>query len=208
MRHRNSGRKLDMDATQRKAMFRNMTTSLLLHGQIRTTEPRAKELRRFAERMISIGKRAPSAADLAAATGDALARARADRVSAIRRLKQWLQSDEEVERVMGEYADRFRTRPGGYTRVVKLGRRRPGDNAKMAVLQLVEQMGAVASGAPDRRPATMAEPPAEAAPQAAHAEATAAPVESEAAAPVESESAPAEADASPAPEGTEPERSE
>jgi large subunit ribosomal protein L17 len=177
MRHRKSGRKLDMDTSQRKAMFRNMTTALLVHGQIRTTEPRAKELRRFAERLISIGKRAPSAADLATATGEALARARADRVTAIRRLAAWLQSDEAIEKVMGEYADRFRTRPGGYTRVVKLGRRRPGDNAKMAVLQLVEPMGAVTSGSStvDRRPATMAEPPPEAAPSAAHTEAETAP---------------------------------
>ncbi|MEQ1501409.1 MAG: 50S ribosomal protein L17 [Myxococcota bacterium] len=142
MRHRKSGRRLDMDSSQRKAMFRNMTTALMLHGQIRTTEARAKELRRFAERLISIGKRAPSAADLAAASGDALANARADRVSAIRRLKEWLQDDEAISRVMGEYADRFRARPGGYTRVVKVGRPRPGDNAPMAILQLVEPMGA------------------------------------------------------------------
>src|SRR5262245_33520577 len=121
MRHRLSGRRLDMNGSQRKAMFRNMTTSLMVHGQIRTTEARAKELRRFAERLISIGKRAPSAADVEAATGDALARAKADRVAAIRRLKEWLLDDSAVEKVMGEYADRFRTRPGGYTRVVKAG---------------------------------------------------------------------------------------
>lgn len=138
MRHRMSGRRLDMDGSQRKAMFRNMTTSLMIHGQIRTTEARAKELRRFAERLISIGKRAPSAADVEAATGEALQRAKADRVTAIRRLKEWLQDDVAVERVMGEYADRFRSRPGGYTRVVKAGRPRPGDNAPMAVIQLVE----------------------------------------------------------------------
>lgn len=145
MRHRKSGRRLDMDGSQRKAMFRNMTTSLLINGQIRTTEPRAKELRRFTERLITIGKRAPSAADLAAASGEALDKAKADRVTAIRRLKAWLQDDLAVERVLGEYADRYRTRPGGYTRVVKLGRHRAGDNAPMAILQLVEAAGVVSA---------------------------------------------------------------
>lgn len=142
-----SGRRLDMDGQQRKAMFRNMTTSLMNLGQIRTTEARAKELRRFAERLISIAKRAPSAADVEAATGDALLQAKADRVSAIRRLKEWLQDDSSVEKVMNEYADRFRTRPGGYTRVVKAGRPRPGDNAPMAVIQLVEAWSGAAKAA-------------------------------------------------------------
>jgi large subunit ribosomal protein L17 len=138
MRHRKTGRRLDMDSSQRKAMFRNMATSLMLHGQIRTTEARAKELRRFAERLISIGKRAPSTALLAAAQGDALSKAKADRVAALRQLASFLQHDDAINLVLGEYADRFRSRPGGYTRVVKLGRPRPGDNAPMAILQLVE----------------------------------------------------------------------
>lgn len=155
MRHRMSGRRLDMDGSQRKAMFRNMTTSLMIHGQIRTTEARAKELRRFAERLISIGKRAPSAAEVEAATGDALARARADRVTAIRRLKEWLLDDEAVRKVMDEYADRFRTRPGGYTRVVKAGRPRPGDNAPMAIIQLV---GGASESAPTATDSAPAEP--------------------------------------------------
>ncbi|MEQ1564097.1 MAG: 50S ribosomal protein L17 [Myxococcota bacterium] len=117
-----------------------MATSLMLHGQIRTTEVRAKELRRVAERLISIGKRAPSAADVAAASGDAVAQAKADRVAAIRLLNQFLMSDEAIHLVMNEYAERFRTRPGGYTRVVKLARARPGDNSAMAVIQLVESL--------------------------------------------------------------------
>lgn len=140
MRHRKAGRRLDMNSSQRKAMYRNMATSLMLHGQIRTTEVRAKELRRVAERLISIGKRAPSAADVAAASGDAVAQAKADRVAAIRLLNQFLMSDEAIHLVMNEYAERFRTRPGGYTRVVKLARARPGDNSAMAVIQLVESL--------------------------------------------------------------------
>lgn len=142
MRHRKSGRRLDMNSTQRRALFRNMATSLMLHGSIRTTEARAKELRRFAERLISIGKRAPSESQVAGAGGDDLLRAKADRVAAIRRLNQFLMDDEAIRKVMGEYAERFRSRPGGYTRIVKLARNRPGDNSPMAVIQLVEALDA------------------------------------------------------------------
>jgi large subunit ribosomal protein L17 len=142
MRHRKSGHKLSMDSSERKAMYRNMVTSLLLHGQIKTTEIRAKDLRKYVERVLSIGKRAPSAADLAALQGDELQKATARRVAAFRRLGAWVQSDEAIAKVMGEYAERFRSRPGGYTRVVKVGRPRGGDNASMAVIQLVEAMGA------------------------------------------------------------------
>jgi large subunit ribosomal protein L17 len=145
MRHRKSGRKLGMDSSARKAMFRNMVTSLMVHGRIRTTKQRAKELRRVAERVISVGKRAPTQADLEGLAGDELQQAKADRVAAIRRMKLWVNDDTAIEKLMGEYADRFRTRPGGYTRVVKLSRRRPGDNAEMAVIELVEEMGAVSA---------------------------------------------------------------
>lgn len=134
MRHRKSGRKLGMDSSARKAMYRNMVTSLMVHGQIRTTEARAKELRRYADRVISMGKRAPLLDGL---DGDALRDARADRVTAIRRVRKWIHDDEALERVFGDYADRFRTRPGGYTRIIKAGRR-PGDSAPMAIIQLVE----------------------------------------------------------------------
>jgi large subunit ribosomal protein L17 len=149
MRHRHSGRKLDMNSSQRAALYRNMATSLFLHGSIRTTTPRARELRRFAERLLSIGKRAPSVADLATLTGVDLAQAQADRVAAIRRLAAVLQDAVAIEKVMGEYAERFRTRPGGYTRIVKLSRKRPGDHADMAIVQLVESYEASAPAATD-----------------------------------------------------------
>ncbi|MBX2801399.1 MAG: 50S ribosomal protein L17 [Myxococcales bacterium] len=139
MRHRKSGRKFGMDGSARKAMFRNMVTSLMLHGQIKTTEARAKELRKHAERLITIGKRAPSESDLSGLSGDDLQQARARRVSAIRRIRQVVMDDDVVKLVMGEYAERFRTRSGGYTRVLKLGRPRPGDNARMAVIALVTE---------------------------------------------------------------------
>ena len=120
-------------------MFRNMVTSLVLHGQIKTTEARAKELRRHAERLISIGKRAPQAVTLEQLSGAELERAKAQRVTAIRRIRRVVHSDDAVRLLMGEYADRYRERPGGYTRVLKLGRPRPGDNARMAVIALVTE---------------------------------------------------------------------
>jgi large subunit ribosomal protein L17 len=126
-------------------MFRNMVTSLMVHGRIKTTKQRAKELRRVAERVISVGKRAPSLTDLEGLEGEALQQAKADRVAAIRRMKLWVNNDDAIQKLMGEYADRFRTRPGGYTRVVKLSRRRAGDNAEMAIIELVEEMAAAAS---------------------------------------------------------------
>ncbi|MBN2798508.1 MAG: 50S ribosomal protein L17 [Deltaproteobacteria bacterium] len=136
MRHRKSGRKFGMDSTARKAMFRNMVTSLMLHGQIRTTEARAKELRPIAEKLITIGKKAPSLDGL---EGQDLADARAQRVHAIRRAKLWINNPEAVGKVFGEYAERLATRPGGYTRVIKTSNR-PGDNAAMAYIQVVEAM--------------------------------------------------------------------
>lgn len=140
MRHRQSGRRLDMNSSQRKALFRNMATSLVEVGQVRTTLARAKELRMFAERLITIGKRAPSVASLSTLEGSDLVTAKANRVSASRRLAEVLETDDAVRKVMTDLADRFRTRPGGYTRIVKLSRRRPGDNAPMAVVQLVEAL--------------------------------------------------------------------
>ncbi len=136
MRHRNSGRKFGMDGTQRKAMFRNMVTSLLSHGEIQTTLMRAKDLRGIAERVLSLGKRAPSVEGL---EGSALATARAQRVAAIRRARLWIHDDEALAKIFGEYAERFRTRPGGYTRILKLGNR-PGDQAPMAIIRLVEAL--------------------------------------------------------------------
>ena len=136
MRHRKAGRKLGMDASARKAMFRNMVTSLLIHEQIRTTEARAKELRKYAEKVITLGKKAPTAAAITSLKGQELQEAEAARVHAIRRARLWVNDNDAIQRVFGEYAERYSTRPGGYTRVIKAGRR-PGDNAPMAIIELV-----------------------------------------------------------------------
>jgi len=135
MRHLKSGRKLGMNSTHRKAMFRNMVTSLMIHGRIRTTEPRAKELRRIADKLITLGKRVPPS-DLARLEGDELAAARARRVHAIRQARRWVNDRDALDKIFNEYAERFESRNGGYTRLAKLGFR-PGDNAAMNIVELI-----------------------------------------------------------------------
>ncbi len=136
MRHRKAGRKFDTNAPHRKAMFRNMVTSLMRHGQIKTTLQRAKELRRVADKVITMGKRAPSLEEIESMTEGAQ-EARAARVAAIRRARNWVNDKEVLAKVFGEYAERYRSRPGGYTRVIRAGYR-AGDNAEMAIIALVE----------------------------------------------------------------------
>ncbi|MDJ0865132.1 MAG: 50S ribosomal protein L17 [Myxococcota bacterium] len=118
MRHRKLGGKLGRTSSHRRAMLRNMVTSLLDHEQVETTDAKAKEVRRLAERMITLGKR-----------GDLHARRRALRV---------LRSEDVASKVFGELADRYRERPGGYTRVLKV-RTRVGDAAPMSLVQLVDR---------------------------------------------------------------------
>lgn len=136
MRHRKAGRKFNMDASARKAMLRNMVTSLMLHGRIQTTEARAKELRGVADKIITLGKKAPVvAADAKGPEADAN---RAKRVHAIRQARLWVNDRDAIAKVFGEYAEAFRDRNGGYTRVIKSGYRK-GDNARMAYIELVGQ---------------------------------------------------------------------
>ncbi len=117
MRHRKDHRKLGRTPSHRTAMLRNMVTSLLEHEQIRTTDAKAKEIRRVAERMITLGKRGT--------------------LHARRQALETLRSKEVAAKVFDTLADRYRDRPGGYTRVLKLGERRHGDNAPMSVVQLI-----------------------------------------------------------------------
>lgn len=144
MRHRKGGRKLGMDSSARKAMFRNMVTSLVLHGSIKTTDARAKELRRYAEKVITVAKNAPTLASIDGLGEEEAKTARAARVHAIRRAKLWINNDEAMTRLFGEYAGRFATRPGGYTRIIKAGFR-PGDNAAMAVIEFLGESAEIAS---------------------------------------------------------------
>jgi large subunit ribosomal protein L17 len=118
MRHRQSNRKLNRTTSHRLAMFRNMTNSLLKHEVIKTTLPKAKELRRFVEPLITLGKE-PS-------------------LSNHRLAFDRLRDREMVMKLFGELGPRYKTRPGGYLRILKYGFR-VGDNAPMALVELVDR---------------------------------------------------------------------
>lgn len=134
MRHRKAGIKLNRTASHRDAMFRNMVTSLLKHERIRTTHTRAMEVRRWADKMITLAKR-----------GDLHARRQA--LSVIR-------EKAVVHKLFEEAPQRFGTISGGYTRVIKLGRR-PGDAAPVSIVELVSGK---ASAKPRKKPKTEAKP--------------------------------------------------
>jgi large subunit ribosomal protein L17 len=118
MRHRQSNRKLNRTTSHRLAMFRNMSVSLLKHEVIKTTLPKAKELRRFVEPLITLGKE-PSLANHRLAF---------DR----------LRDRDIVVKLFGELGPRYKARPGGYLRILKYGFRN-GDNAPMALVELVDR---------------------------------------------------------------------
>lgn len=118
MRHRKSGRKLNRTSSHREAMFRNMTTSLIMSETIRTTLPKAKELRRHAEPLITMAK--------------------TDGVANRQRAFAKLRDKQAVGKLFVELGPRFRERPGGYLRILKCGYR-AGDQAPMAYVQLLDQ---------------------------------------------------------------------
>lgn len=139
MRHLKAGRKFGRTTAHRKALLRNLVTSLMLHGRIRTTEAKAKELRRYAERIITLGKEIqPSDVQGPNATQAVKAR----RVHLIRRARRWVLHRDALNLVFGEYAERFKDRKGGYTRIFKVGPRH-GDNAPMAIIELLGTVGPV-----------------------------------------------------------------
>jgi large subunit ribosomal protein L17 len=124
MRHRQSGRKLNRNSPHRRAMFRNMTVSLMEHEVIKTTLPKAKELRRVAEPLITIAKN--------------------DSVAKRRLAFSRLRDREAVTKLFTELGPRYKDRPGGYLRILKCGFR-PGDKAPMAIVELVGRAGAETS---------------------------------------------------------------
>src|SRR6202451_2344693 len=117
MRHRNSGRQLSRNASHRHAMLRNMATSLLQHETIRTTVPKAKELRGVVEPLITMAK--------------------VDSIGLRRLAHSRLRDDAVVEKLFADLGPRFKARAGGYTRILKM-EPRPGDSADMALMQLVD----------------------------------------------------------------------
>jgi large subunit ribosomal protein L17 len=118
MRHKKSGRRLGRNSPHRRAMYRNMATSLLMHETVRTTLPKAKELRRVVEPLITLAK--------------------LDGVSRRRLAFDRLRDDAAVGRLFTELGPRFKSRPGGYLRILKTGFR-VGDSAPMAIVQLLDQ---------------------------------------------------------------------
>ena len=118
MRHRHSGRQLNRNSSHRKAMYRNMAVSLVQHEVIKTTVPKAKELRRVAEPLITMAK------------NDSVAKRR----TAFDRLRD----RNAVTKLFNELGPRYKARPGGYLRILKCGFR-PGDKAPMAIVELVDR---------------------------------------------------------------------
>jgi large subunit ribosomal protein L17 len=118
MRHKKSGRRLGRKSPHRRAMYRNMAASLIVHDTIRTTLPKAKELRRVVEPLITLAKE--------------------DGASRRRMAFDRLRDDVAVGRLFTELGPRFKSRPGGYLRILKIGFR-AGDSAPMAIVQLLDQ---------------------------------------------------------------------
>ncbi len=118
MRHRKSGRQLGRNSSHRQAMFKNLTASLIEHEMIKTTLPKAKELRRHAEPLITMAKE--------------------DSVSKRRLAFSRLRNREAVGKLFNELGPRYKARPGGYLRILKCGFR-AGDNAPMAIVELVDR---------------------------------------------------------------------
>jgi large subunit ribosomal protein L17 len=152
MRHGLSGRQLSRNSTHRSAMLRNMAASLLRHEAIRTTVPKAKELRRFVEPLITLGK--------------------TDSEANRRRAFARLRDAEVVDKLFGDLGPRFKARPGGYTRILHMANR-AGDNADMALMALVDKAAPAEAKAeegekkPKARKKKAAEPAAGAAADAA-----------------------------------------
>lgn len=159
MRHNNAGRKLGRNSSHRKAMYRNMVTSLFEHGRVQTTDAKAKEVKRIAEKLITIGRKN----DLAAR----------------RRALGYIMSRDVVAKLFDEISPGFGARPGGFTRIIKVGNRK-GDNAPISILELVKE---------EYKPKAVAKAPKKAAaPKAAKPKVEAAPAVEEA----KTEEAPAE----------------
>jgi large subunit ribosomal protein L17 len=152
MRHQNSGKRLGRNTSHRKAMLRNMVTSLFEHEKITTTDARAKQLRPIAEKLITLAKR-----------GDLHARRLASEV---------VRDRKTVAKLFERIAPRFTARAGGYTRIIKLGHRL-GDNAPLSMITLVEEECTPKA----RKPAPQSAPAKAAAPVAAAAPAAVAPAE-------------------------------
>ena len=118
MRHLNTGRKLSRSSSHRKAMMRNLVTSLMEHEHVRTTDAKAKELRRVADRLITLAKKGT--------------------LDARRRAAAYVRTQKVVRKLFAEVAERFKDRQGGYTRIIKIGYRH-GDAARLSIIELTDR---------------------------------------------------------------------
>lgn len=130
MRHKVAGRKLSRDLKQRKALFKNLINALVLHGAIKTTESKAKAVRRLAEKLIRKG--------------------RGGTLHARRLIAAFLQNKGAVNKIVDELSPLFKNRPGGFTRIIRLGQRR-GDKTMMVRLELVEKPEEKKEGKPNKK---------------------------------------------------------
>jgi large subunit ribosomal protein L17 len=161
MRHLNAGRKFGRNTSHRRAMFRNLAANLIAHERIETTDAKAKELRRVTERLISKAKRLGEVAYTTNA--DLKPEDRAKRLHAQRVVGTFLprfgtrledgktKKIDLIEKVFVDLAKRFKGRPGGYTRIIKIGPRR-GDNASLSLIEFVKDAAAAAPAAPEGEP--------------------------------------------------------
>ncbi|MBI5237060.1 MAG: 50S ribosomal protein L17 [Deltaproteobacteria bacterium] len=140
MRHNRDEKRFDRTYSHLRAMFANMTNNLVMHGRIKTTLPKAKMLRKYAERMITLGKKGG--------------------LSSRRLAFAFMRSKEAVTKLFSDVAGRYGSRNGGYTRIMKLGSR-PGDSAQMSIIELVES-GAPEPAAKTKAPGKKAQPKAKA----------------------------------------------
>lgn len=168
MRHANAGRKFDRDGSSRAAMFKNLVANLFANERIETTVPKAKELRRIAERMITRAARFGADANNESADPAVVAKRLATKRSIASALPQWgerlVNGEPEridvVEHLFREIAPRYVNRQGGYTRILKTRNRR-GDNAEMAIIELVDRntsVGKATADASDVQAVRSAEP--------------------------------------------------
>jgi large subunit ribosomal protein L17 len=166
MRHKKAGRQFGRDTSSRRAMFRNLAANLITHERIETTDAKAKELRRIAERLITKAARLGKVGYTAQADLKPIDKAK--RLHAARMLSAFVPrfgvkrdgtKIDIVEKVLVELSKRFEGRPGGYTRIVKLGPRR-GDNAPMCLIEFVDAAPPVDKAASAPEPVTSAEPAA------------------------------------------------
>lgn len=127
MRHRNAGRTLGRNSTHRLALFRNLTRALIEHGRITTTVAKAKEVRPFVERLITLAKRGIESGDNIQA------------LHARRLVLQRLPDKVAVKALFNDVAPRYKDRPGGYTRIIKLHKRRLGDAGFTAIIELLKE---------------------------------------------------------------------